>query len=101
MAIAVIGSIPDKETYETLSEQMFGTKRGPTPDGCLVHSAGEGPNGFCVVDIWESQEAFDSFMNERLMPAMQEAGMGDMASTATPPEIVELIHVTVNDEVRV
>jgi hypothetical protein len=101
MAIAVIGSIPDKETYETLSEQMFGTKRGPTPDGCLVHSAGEGPNGFRVVDIWESQEAFDSFMNERLMPAMQEAGMGDMASTATPPEIVELFHVTVNDEVRV
>ena len=101
MAIAVIGSIPDKETYETLSEQMFGTKRGPTPDGCLVHSAGEGPNGFRVVDIWESQEAFDSFMNERLMPAMQEAGMGDMASTATPPEIVELFHVTVKDEVRV
>jgi quinol monooxygenase YgiN len=99
MAIAVIGSIPDKETYETLSEQMFGTKRGPTPDGCLVHSAGEGPNGFRVVDIWESKEAFDSFMNDKLMPAMQEAGMADM--TGTPPEIVELMHVIVNEEVRV
>jgi quinol monooxygenase YgiN len=99
MAIAVIAPIPDKETYENLSEQMFGTKRGPTPDGCLVHSAGEGPNGFRVVDIWESQEAFDSFMNDKLMPAMQEAGMGDM--TGTPPEIVELIQLTVSDEVRV
>jgi quinol monooxygenase YgiN len=99
MAIAVIAAIPDKETYETLTEQMFGTKRAPAVDGCLVHSAGEGPNGFRVVDIWESQDAFDSFMNDKLMPAMQEAGMGDM--TGTPPEIVELMHVIVNEEVRV
>ena len=99
MAIAVIAEIPDKETYETLSEHMFGTKRSPAPDGCLVHTAGEGPNGFRVVDIWESQDAFDSFMNDKVMPAMQEAGMGDM--TGTPPEIVELMHVVRNEEVRV
>jgi hypothetical protein len=30
---------------------------------------------------------------------MQEAGMGDMAGT--PPEIIELMHVIVNEEVRV
>jgi hypothetical protein len=47
----------------------------------------------------ESKEAFDSFMNDKLMPAMQEAGMADM--TGTPPEIVELMHVIVNEEVRV
>jgi quinol monooxygenase YgiN len=39
---------------------------------------GKGPNGFRVVDVWESQEAFDSFMNDKLMPAMEEAGMSDM-----------------------
>jgi quinol monooxygenase YgiN len=99
MAIAVIAEIPSKEAYETITEQMFGTKMAPAVDGCLVHSAGEGPNGFRVVDIWESKEAFDSFMNDKLMPAMQEAGMGDM--TGTPPEIVELVHVIVNEEVRV
>jgi hypothetical protein len=33
------------------------------------------------------------------MPAMEEAGMSDM--TGTPPEIVELEHVIVNEEVRV
>jgi quinol monooxygenase YgiN len=99
MAIAVIAAIPSKEAYETVTEAMFGTKRPPAVDGCLVHSAGEGPNGFRVVDIWESQEALDSFTNDKLMPAMQEAGMGDM--TGTPPEIVELVHVIVNEEVRV
>jgi quinol monooxygenase YgiN len=99
MAIAVIVEIPSKEAYETLTETMFGTKRAPAVDGCMIHTMGKGPNGFRVVDIWESQEAFDSFMNDKLMPAMQEAGMGDM--TATPPEIVELMHVIVNDQVRV
>lgn len=78
---------------------MFGTKRAPAPDGCLVHSMGKGPKGFCVVDIWESRDAFDSFMNEKLMPAVEEAGMDPMAGT--PPEIIELMHVTVNEEVRV
>ena len=99
MAIAVIAAIPSKEAYETVTEQMFGAKTAPAVDGCLVHSVGEGPNGFRVVDIWESQEAFDSFMNDKLMPAMQEAGMADMVGT--PPEIIELEHVIVNEEVRV
>jgi quinol monooxygenase YgiN len=99
MAIAVIAAIPSQEAYETVTEAMFGTKRPPAVDGCLVHSAGEGPNGFRVVDIWESQEALDSFTNDKLMPAMQEAGMADMAGT--PPEIVDLMHVIVNEEVRV
>ena len=99
MAIAVIAAIPSKEAYETLTEQMFGTKQAPAVDGCMIHTMGKGPNGFRVVDVWESQEAFDSFMNDKLMPAMQEAGMDDMAGT--PPEIVELMHVVVNEEVRV
>ena len=99
MAIAVIAEIPSKEAYETVTEQMLGTKRAPAVDGCMIHTMGEGPNGFRVVDVWESQEAFDSFMNDKLMPAMQEAGMDDMAGT--PPEIVELMHVVVNEEVRV
>jgi quinol monooxygenase YgiN len=99
MAIAVIAAIPSKEAYETVTEQMFGTKRAPAVDGCMIHTIGEGPNGFRVVDVWESQEAFDSFMNDKLMPAMQEAGMSDMIGT--PPEIIELMHVIVNEEVRV
>jgi quinol monooxygenase YgiN len=99
MAIAVIVDLPSKEAYESLTEQMFGTKQAPAVDGCMIHTMGKGPNGYRVVDVWESQEAFDSFMNDKLMPAMQEAGMGDM--TGTPPEIVELEYVIVNEEVRV
>jgi quinol monooxygenase YgiN len=99
MAIAVIVELPSKDAYETLTETMFGTKQAPAVDGCMIHTMGKGPNGYRVVDVWESQDAFDSFMNDKLMPAMEEAGMNDMAGPR--PEIVELEHVIVNEEVRV
>jgi quinol monooxygenase YgiN len=99
MAIAVIADVGKKENYEAVNEKMFGTKRpDPTLDGLIVHSAGEGPNGFRVVDIWESQEAFDAFMNERIMPAVKEAGLEMQGS---PPEIIELLHVMINEQARV
>jgi quinol monooxygenase YgiN len=99
MAIAVVADIPSRELYEQINEQLFGSKR-PTenPEGNIVHTAGEGPNGFRVVDVWESQEAFETFMNEKIMPAMQQIGI---EMEGPRPEIVDLIHVIVNEEARV
>jgi heme-degrading monooxygenase HmoA len=96
MPVAVIVSIPNKEAYETVNEKMFGTKR-PTEiiEGNIIHTAGEGPKGFRVVDVWESQEAFETFFNGRVKPALEETGM---EMTGERPEIVDLIHVVVNDE---
>ncbi|MBK9240911.1 MAG: hypothetical protein IPL75_11750 [Acidobacteria bacterium] len=42
--------------------------------GLLVHVAGQGPNGFRVVDVWESEEAFQRF-GEVLMPIMKAIGI--------------------------
>jgi hypothetical protein len=44
----------------------------PVP-GLLVHIAGEAPNGFRVIDVWESEEAARRF-GELLIPIMQELG---------------------------
>ena len=43
-------------------------------EGLLAHVAGEGPNGFRVVDVWESEDAFSRF-GETLMPVLQEIGV--------------------------
>jgi hypothetical protein len=43
-------------------------------EGLLVHAAGQGESGFRVVDVWESEEACDSF-GEILAPLIQEAGI--------------------------
>ena len=42
--------------------------------GLIVHVAGQGPNGFRVVDVWESAEAFQAF-GAKLMPILQGLGV--------------------------
>jgi hypothetical protein len=90
MAIVLIheGSTVTRENYEKTAEKLTGgkTKMESVSDwpveGILMHSAGEGPNGFRVVDVWESQEAADAF-GEKLGPILAEVGITD------PPQMYE------------
>lgn len=47
----------------------------PWPDALIAHVAGPTPTGWAVVDIWRSQEEFDTFLAQRLGPAMGQAGI--------------------------
>ena len=42
--------------------------------GLLVHVAGQGKDGFCIVDVFESQEAVDRF-NEAMGSIPKEVGI--------------------------
>ena len=55
------------------------------PDGIIAHYAGTTPNGWCVVDVWESQAKFDAFMQNRLGPALGKVGLPE--PTVTPFEL--------------
>lgn len=44
------------------------------PDGILGHTAGKSANGWCVVDIWESEAAFAKFRQSRLEAAFTKVG---------------------------
>jgi hypothetical protein len=48
---------------------------GAVPDGAIFHVAWFGADGFRAWDVWESQEAFDRFTNERLMPGIAQVGI--------------------------
>jgi hypothetical protein len=54
------------EHYDLLREQV-GWER-EVAQGSIVHMACSGSEGFRVVDVWESEEAFERFVEERLMP---------------------------------
>ena len=56
------------------------------PAGMIFHSAGPIEDGWGVIDVWESREAFDRFAGEQLQPAAQE--LGDRAFP-NPPDIKE------------
>src|SRR5687768_12940591 len=44
------------------------------PEGILSHRAGKTADGWCVVDVWESDAAFAKFRETRLGPAFAKAG---------------------------
>jgi hypothetical protein len=45
------------------------------PAGGLFHLAGPVPGGWRVVDVWESEEAFRHFSEQRIKAAVQKVGI--------------------------
>jgi hypothetical protein len=58
-----------EEEYRAVTEAL-----GQNPPGRLFHFAGPTEEGWTVVDVWESQEAFDAFLTERLLPVVRKVG---------------------------
>jgi hypothetical protein len=69
--------------YDTVNERLNLDEH--PPEGGIFHTAGfdEDAGVFRIFDVWESREACDRFMKERLMPIIEEliAGRPD----APPP----------------
>lgn len=84
MAVGVLmaGEGVTKESYKQLTEAMFDTYPMPedqSPVGLIVHTAGQSDDGWYVYDIWESKEDFQRFVDDQLVPAMEETGPSDGA----------------------
>jgi hypothetical protein len=84
MAIGMLlaGEGVTRDTYMQLTETMFGSapmRAEQSPDGLIVHSAGQSDDGWYVYDIWESEDHVRRFLDTKLGPAMQELGAGDGA----------------------
>lgn len=56
------------------------------PEGLIFHAGGPIEGGWGIIDFWESRAHFDRFQQERLGPAIADAG--DQAPP-NPPEIKE------------
>jgi hypothetical protein len=48
---------------------------GDNPPGGKFHTAWMAADGFHVLDLWESAEQFEAFVQTRLMPAVQQIGI--------------------------
>ena len=74
------------ESYKALTQEMFGNfpmTQEQSPDGLIIHSAGESEQGYYVYDIWESKEHFQRFLDSQLGPAVQALG-ADADGSPTP-----------------
>src|SRR4051794_27997602 len=63
------------EQYDRIVERMG--LGGKLPPGALFHAAGATPDGLRVVDVWESDEVFQRFAEESIMPNSQAEGIGE------------------------
>jgi hypothetical protein len=75
MAVVVVGMAPDQSTYEEVSSRVVGDDQ--LPEGCQVHIAGPAEGGFRVITVWDSEEQYQQFRDEKLVPAMQEVSGGE------------------------
>jgi hypothetical protein len=77
MAIVVVGVIPggNQEMYERVSSKAM--SGGQLPEGCQLHVAGPVDEGWRIITVWESPEHLERFRNEKLLPALREAGVED------------------------
>ena len=59
--------------YDQVQAELHPDKKAPA--GMLFHAAGPGVNGWRVVEVWESQEAADSYFKNTLGAALQKANI--------------------------
>jgi len=74
---------------EAVTEEM-GVESSP-PAGMIVHTHYEQDGRVHIVDIWESAEAHEQFVESRLMPAMgkvAEAHGVDLAAAGQPETVI-------------
>ncbi len=84
MATGMLVQMPgmNSDVYDSVMEHLDwdGT---PLPQGFISHSAGSTATGWLVFDVWESQEDFERFYQERLKQAL-EAATGGQAPQIQP-----------------
>jgi len=69
------------EQYDQALEGLGLLPGGPAAQGQLFHWVTAIDNGIRLIDVWETREAFDSFLKTRVLLVLPEVGVAD------PPEI--------------
>jgi hypothetical protein len=73
MAVVIVTEIDggSQEMYDQVNPKVM--EGGRLPEGCQLHIAGPIENGWRVITVWESEERFQQFRDEKLIPAVREA----------------------------
>jgi hypothetical protein len=74
MAVWFTLELPMSEQQADAVLRELGLTNKPAP-GQIFHVEGMADGNIRVVDVWESEEAFGQFMQDRLGPAFQRTGV--------------------------
>lgn len=59
-----------KEAYEAIRKEV--NWEGNLPKGAMIHIAGFDNKGVRAVDVWNSEEDYNNFIETRLKPALKK-----------------------------
>jgi hypothetical protein len=74
------------ENYDAVSKKVGWPANWP--EGLTFHVAGPTADGMRLVEVWDSREQRERWMEETIQPAIQEVA-GDVAATSPPPRVTE------------
>ena len=71
MAVTMDLRMPSEavQLYDPLNREL-GVGKGKLPEGLIYHFATRTNDGFNIFEVWDSQEAFARFANDRLLPTL-------------------------------
>jgi hypothetical protein len=74
MAVVIVNEIEggSQELYDRVNPKVM--EGGNLPEGCQLHIAGPIDSGWRVITVWDSEDQFQQFRDEKLIPALREAG---------------------------
>ena len=91
MAVSVTSVLPQGTAeQDDAMVQALDLENNPPP-GARVRMAGPWGSGWRIVSLWDSQEAFEAFRDERLLPALEQAGRPAPTFEISPLERVTFV----------
>lgn len=85
MAILVISTLPPEVSLEQVTEVTKAVAAGGPPAGGISHAVVVDGGRVKVFDVWESEEAYNTFVQQRLVPAITQQ-MESMGASGQPPQ---------------
>lgn len=78
-----------RDDYDAVNEKLgIDPESGSGwPPGLVIHVGAAKPGGWVVFEVWESKDAQERFLTDRLRPALEAAGV------TTPPTRAEWLEV--------
>ena len=75
MAVAIVGEIPNGNAQmdQSMMEQLGVSPSNP-PAGGLARLGGPAGNGYRILSVWESEDAWNAFKRDKMEPYFQGIG---------------------------
>ena len=83
VVVSVVAPGLTADAYDAVTAKVM--EGDQLPEGCQLHIGGPVEEGWRVITVWDTPEAFHKFREERLLPAIRETpGAGGDGPPADP-----------------